>query len=398
MIYPVQLEAGRSYDVRLDYSRQTMMLAAVRLGCLPLVPEDAPDRAAKLATESDVALVFVGTNGEWESEGFDRPDMELPGDQAALIAKVAAANPRTIVVLNTGSPISMDWFDQVAGVVQAWFPGQECGNAIADVLFGDVNPSGKLTQTYPMRLEDNPAFINYPGELGEVYYGEGIFVGYRYYEKKKITPRLPFGFGLSYTHFHYSNLQLSAAEIGPAERLTVSVDVTNTGDRAGQEVVQLYVGDVAAAVARPEKELKGFAKVALTPGQTKTVTLELDRTALAYYDERKRRWVAEAGEFELFLGGSSQDIRVSGHFTLTETAHFDGPGRQTPVSLDSTMLDILDHPQARAILEAQLGELVQSVQSEMFMGFTLRQLASMAADLLPEAKLNELAEAFAQLR
>src|SRR2546430_9924927 len=211
--------------------------------------------------------------------------MELPGKQDALIEQVAAANPRTIVVLNAGSPITMPWLDQVAAVVQAWYPGQECGNAIADVLFGDTTPSGKLPQTFPVRLEDNPAYLNFPGENGKVYYGEGLFVGYRYYDKKHIAPLFPFGFGLSYTTFSYGPLSLSAQEINPDDTLQVSVDVTNTGLRAGKEVVQLYVRDKQARLQRPEKELKAFAKVHLEPGESKTVTLSIGRDALAYYDD-----------------------------------------------------------------------------------------------------------------
>jgi beta-glucosidase len=190
------------------------MLTGVRLGHLPPVPADAIKRAAALAAEADVALLCVGLNGDWESEGFDRPHMDLVGEQTALIERVAAANPNTVVVLQTGSPVAMPWLDQVAAVVQAWYPGQECGNAIADVLFGDVNPSGKLPQTFPVRLEDNPAYINYPGENGTVRYGEGLFVGYRYYEKKRVAPLFPFGFGLSYTTFAYGTPRLRAGFIG----------------------------------------------------------------------------------------------------------------------------------------------------------------------------------------
>jgi beta-glucosidase len=212
----------------------------------------------------------------------------------------------------------------VAAVVQAWFPGQECGNAIADVLFGDVNPSGKLPQTFPVRLEDNPAYINYPGENGKVRYGEGLFVGYRYYEKKKIAPLFPFGFGLSYTTFDYNNLRLSANSIGPEETLEVQVDVINTGERAGKEIVQLYVRDVQSRLHRPDKELKAFAKVELEPGERKTVSLSLARQALAYYDDLAQAWVAEAGEFEVLVGSSSQAIRARATFTLTETSRFGG--------------------------------------------------------------------------
>ena len=235
------------------------------------------------------SLLFVGLNGDWEGEGHDRPDIELVGQQVALIEQAAAANPNTVVVLQTGSPIAMPWLDKVAGVIQAWYPGQECGNAIADVLFGTVNPSGKLSQTFPQRLEDNPAYINYPGEHGRVYYGEGIFIGYRYYEKKQVAPLFPFGFGLSYTSFAYSNLHLNAKTIAPDEEVTLSVDVTNTGKYSGKEVVQVYVHDVHSTVTRPIKELKRFTKVALAPNETKTVTFTLDREALAYWDDCRTR-------------------------------------------------------------------------------------------------------------
>jgi beta-glucosidase len=298
-----------------------------RLGYLQPVELNAIERAANLAAQSDIALVFVGTNGDWESEGHDRADLELPGEQAALIERVAAANPNTVVVLQTGSPVIMPWLEKVAGVIQAWFPGQECGHAIADVLFGAVNPSGKLTQTYPMRLQDNPTFINYPGENGHVRYGEGIFVGYRYYDKKEIAPLFPFGFGLSYTSFGYSNLRLSTDSLEPNQSLTVSVDVTNTGKYEGREIVQLYVHDVECSVSRPLKELKGFAKVMLEPGETKTVTLNLEREALAYWDDAQHAWVAEAGEFEVLIGSSSQEIHARGAFRLTKTVSFGGPSK-----------------------------------------------------------------------
>jgi beta-glucosidase len=207
-------------------------------------------------------------------------------------------------------------------VVQAWYPGQECGNAIADVLFGDTNPSGKLPQTFPVRLEDNPAYLDFPGENGKVYYGEGLFVGYRYYEKKKIVPLFPFGFGLSYTTFDYGPLSLSSQEIGPDDSLQVSVDVTNTGQRAGKEVVQLYIQDEQARLQRPEKELKAFAKVQLAPAECKTVTLNITRDALAYYDDLARTWVAEAGAFQVLVGASSEDIRGTATFTLTASSRW----------------------------------------------------------------------------
>lgn len=325
MIGTRNLQAGQSCDLVIEFAYQAagpLGMRAIRAGVTRPLADDAIDKAVQAAAAADVALLFVGLNGEWDTEGQDRPDMNLPGRQDELIARVAAANPRTIVVLQSGAPVTMPWLNAVAGVLQAWYPGQEAGNAIASVLFGDANPSGKLPQTFPARLEDNPAYLNYPGENGRVRYGEGLFVGYRYYEKKRIAPLFPFGFGLSYTSFAYANLRLSPDSLGPDEQLTISVDVTNTGSRAGQEIVQLYVRDPHASRARPEKELKGFAKVHLEPGATTTVSLSLDRTALAYWDDSRHAWVAEAGTFEALVGGSSQDIHARAEFRLTETASF----------------------------------------------------------------------------
>src|SRR6266496_575780 len=319
----VTLEAGRAYLLTLELAKsEAVPLGAIHLGCLPPESADTIERAVALAAAADVAIVCVGFGGEWQSEGSDRANMDLPGKQDALVEQVAAANPRTIVVLNTGSPITMPWLDKVGAVVQAWYPGQECGNAIADVLFGDTNPSGKLPQTFPVRLEDNPAYLDFPGENGKVYYGEGLFVGYRSYDKKKIAPLFPFGFGLSYTIFSYSSLHLSARQIGPDETLQVSIDITNIGQRTGKEIVQVYIRDEQANLQRPEKELKAFAKVQLEPGERKTVMLSLGRDALAYYDDLAHEWVAEAGEFEVLVGASSQDIRASATFTLTATSRW----------------------------------------------------------------------------
>jgi len=200
----------------------------------------------------------------------------------------------------------MDWADDVPAVVQLWYPGQEGGDALAEVLFGDVNPSGRLPLTFPERLEDTPAYLNDPGEAGHVLYGEGVFVGYRFYEARRIEPRFAFGHGLSYTTFAYSNL---VAHAGRAA-IDVAVDVTNTGDRVGAEVVQLYVRDVESSVRRPEKELKGFVKVVVEPGRTERVHFTLDDRAFAFWDTTSGGWRVERGEFELLVGASSVDIRA----------------------------------------------------------------------------------------
>jgi beta-glucosidase len=338
----------------------------------------------------------VGTSEEWESEGFNRPDLDLMGEQNALIEAVAAANPRTVVVLNTGSPVTMPWLDKVAAVVQAWFPGQECGNAIADVLFGAVNPSGRLPQTFPKRIEDTPAYISYPGCNGEIQYNEGIFLGYRYYDAKKVDPLFPFGYGLSYTDFTYGNLQLSTSHLGLSEALHVSVDVSNTGSRAGKEVVQLYLEAKTSSVHKPERELKGFTKTELNPGEIRTVKLKLDYRSLAYFDVQDRRWVAEAGEYEVFIGGSSRDIMLSASFKLRETVRFGGPKkRKLDVSLDSQLWELLGYQETRVILEKYIPALSQSPDLGFLKGFALWELAGMYPDVLDERKLRAIEKEFA---
>jgi beta-glucosidase len=307
--------AGEIHPIVIDYRvnpQRRGMLRRFRLGCEPPVPLYLMERAVKAASDADIALVFVGTSDEWETEGFDREDMELPGRQAELVERVAAAGTRTVVVLNNGSPLEMyRWVDKVAAVVEAWFSGQECGSAIAGVLFGKTNPSGKLPVTLPVRLEDNPAFENYPGEFGKVHYGEDIFVGYRYYDNKLVEPQFPFGHGLSYTTFEYINCRVDPQVLIANQKLDVEVDIANTGNRPGKETVQLYIRDIESTVPRPPKELKGFDKVYLEPGETGTVRFTLDMRGLSFYDPESKNWVAEPGEFEVLVGSSSRDIRAS---------------------------------------------------------------------------------------
>ncbi len=321
----LQLGAG-SYELRLEFATRVsgeMSFAALRAGMFRPLAEDAIDRAAALAADADVVVVCVGLNGEWETEGNDRADMELVGQQNELVARVAAANPKTVVLLQTGSPVTMPWLDDVAAVVQLWYPGQECGNAAADLLLGEVNPSGKLPQTFPAKLSDSPVMdgqaSTYSGEDGQVFYREGIFIGYRHFEREGVKTLFPFGFGLSYTTFEYGEVTLSADTVAPGGTLQVRVPVTNSGERAGQETLQLYMRDVEASLERPEKELKGFVKMALEPGETKVATLHLNMRALAFFSETQHAWVAEAGEFEVLVGASSADIRGSATFRLSET-------------------------------------------------------------------------------
>jgi beta-glucosidase len=222
LIAELKLEGGKAYAIKLEYYWQgSPRWRGVSIGHQPLHSKDLIGDAVKLAKKADVVVLVASLNGEWESEGFDRADMKLPGAQNELIERVTKANKNTIVVLNVSSAVEMPWIEKVSAVIQLWYNSQEQGNALADILFGDENPSGKLPTTFPVRLEDNPAFINYPGENGKVRYGEGIFVGYRYYEKKNVAPLFPFGHGLSYTTFKYSNLRLSAKSIMPNDRLKV---------------------------------------------------------------------------------------------------------------------------------------------------------------------------------
>jgi len=275
--------------------------------------------------------------------------MDLSGRQNELIARVGAANDKTIVVLQTGGPVAMPWLDAVAGVLEAWYPGQECGNSIADVLLGKTDPGGRLPQTFPRRLEDNPAYLNYPGENGHVRYGEGVFIGYRYYEKKKIAPLFPFGFGLSYASFAVSNLRLSADTLAPGATFKASIDVVNKGARAGWSVVQFYVADPKASVARPEKELKGFGKAWLAPGETGTIETSFDMRALAFYSTALETFAAEAGDFELLAGFSSADIQARAAFRLSADWR-EAPGQSAQASSNREQDNGLEAPPFDATL------------------------------------------------
>lgn len=311
-------------DVPLDAIRARAAGASVTYAAgypadLSLEPALIAEAAAH-AAEAEIALVFVALPGSIESEGYDRPNLDLTPQQVALIKAVTAAQPRTVVVINSSSAMAMrEWIDGAAAVLEAWLMGQAGGAALADIFFGDVNPSGKLAETFPLALSDTPAHLNYPGENGAVRYGEGLYIGYRYYDAAARPVLFPFGFGLSYTTFGYSNARVSAATFKDTESITVSIDITNTGAVAGKEVVQLYVHDKVSRLARPPKELKAFAKVDLRPGETRTVTMPLDFRSFAYYDPAHSQWVAESGEFELRIGASSADIRCALTVTLQST-------------------------------------------------------------------------------
>ena len=388
----IELTAHKGYPIRMEYVwKGNPRWRSVSLGYLPPQAPDLMAEAINLARRSDTVVLIAGLNHEWESEGFDRVDMKLPGEQDELIQRVAAANPNTIVVLNVGSAVEMPWIDKVPAVLQLWYDSQEQGNALADVLFGDVNPSGKLPTTFPVRLQDNPAYTNYPGENGKVRYGEGIFVGYRYYDKKEIKPRFPFGHGLSYTTFKYSNLRLSAKSITPNELLEVTMDITNTGNVTGKEIVQLYVRDVKATFARPEKELKAFTKVELAPGATKTITFSLDREAFWYFNVLKNTWATEPGDFEILVGSSSRDIRLSESFTLAPEP------RASRLHTGLPIQKLLDDPDGHAVLSKHIGGFLLMGDMSMAKDMTLEQVAINHPTFLPAALLAQIGEDLAKV-
>jgi beta-glucosidase len=304
------------------------------------------DEAVKNARLSEVALLYLAMPKTKESEGYDRVDLDLTSQQVALIKAVCAVQPKTIVILNNGSPVVMsEWISATAAVLEAWMMGQAGGGAIADILYGKVNPSGRLAETYPIKLVDTPAHINFPGENGEVRYGEGIFIGYRYYDAKEVPVQFPFGYGMSYTTFSFKNPKVSATTFRDVDGLSVSVDVTNTGKVTGKEVVQVYVHDHKSGLVRPPKELKGFTKVELQPGETKIVTLLLDFRAFAYYHSAYKQWITEDGEFDIMIGASSTDIRCVQTVTLQSTLNL-----PSVLNHESTLRDWMEDPRGKRVI------------------------------------------------
>ena len=342
----MRLAAGETHTLVVESHAKGGGLGGVQVGLMPETPPDLLDRAVAAAREADAAIVVVGTNDDWETEGRDRDFFELPGEQEALIRAVAAACPKTVVAVNTGAPVAMEWIADVPAAMQIWFGGQEMSGALADILVGATDPGGRLPTTIPKDLRHAPSHLNYPGENSEVRYGEGVFVGYRGYDETDREVRFPFGHGLSTTSFDFGEPRLSAAQLVDSDELVVdvSIDVTNTGPRAGTAVVQCYVAPGQAVLARPEQELKAFQKVRLDAGESATVVLTLDRRAFAYWDpadpgfQRMRAgvpvpagegashrdtpgWYVDAGSYDLRIGSSSRDIH---HTVSVEIASADG--------------------------------------------------------------------------
>ncbi|KAK5709606.1 hypothetical protein LTR17_019635 [Elasticomyces elasticus] len=291
-------------------------------GCRHIEPRAAIEEAAKLAASADQVVLFAGLSGEWETEGEDRTTMDLPPGTDELISRVLDANPNTVVVLQSGTPVSMPWERKAKAIVHAWYGGNETGNAIADVLYGDVNPSGKLPLTFPRKLKDNPTYLNYRSEGGRVLYGEDVYVGYRYYEEMEIEPLYPFGHGLSYTSFELSGLELSQR---PNNELSVRCKIQNTGMRDGSEVIQLYVAPVSPPIKRPVKELKGFTKKHLHSGKSADAEICLDLVrATSFWEEKEGRWCSHAGEYKILVGTSSAGKFLEASVTLQKTVFWSG--------------------------------------------------------------------------
>lgn len=329
--------------------------------------EELKMEAINAAKNAEIAVVFAGLPDDFESEGYDRKHMRLPNCQNELIDAITAVQPNTIVVLHNGSPVEMPWISKVKGLIEAYLGGQAIGEAVMNVVFGKINPSGRLAETFPVRLEDNPSYLYYKGEDNIVEYREGVFVGYRYYESKKAEVLFPFGYGLSYTEFSYSDLSLDKEAMKDTEKLSVSVNVTNTGNVAGKEVVQLYVSPTASHIIRPIIELRAFDKIALEPGETKTVTFTLDKRAFAYWNTTLHDWHVVGGEYTIHIGKSVRNLVLSTSVAVEATV-------QIPVvySFNSTVGDIMRNPKGKAILEA--------AQAQMFEGTQALEMAENAQD------------------
>ncbi|KAK6199618.1 beta-glucosidase [Scheffersomyces amazonensis] len=324
------LEKGKSYNVRCEFgSAPTYTLeggpveaGGVYFGIrIKSTPEVEIKKAVEIAKTVDKVVIVAGLSKEWESEGFDRPDMEIPGYTNQLIDEITKVNSNVIVVNQSGSPVNFPWLDKVQALVHAWYGGNELGNTIADVLFGDYNPSGKLSVTFPKRLQDNPSYINFGSTNGQVWYGEDVFVGYRYYEKIDLEPLYPFGYGLSYTTFDFKDLVVKSIR----DNVNIKVQVTNTGKVKGAEVVQVYIQPETPLVNRPVKELKDFAKVELEAGESKIVELNISiKEATSYWNSQKKSWQSDKGSYKILVGNSSSNISLEGKFITSKTLNWLG--------------------------------------------------------------------------
>ena len=319
------------------------------------IKDDLVNAAVEAAKSADVALVFVGLTDEFEGEGYDRVNIEMPSSHNNLVSVIAKANPNTAVVLAGGSVINLPWVNEVKGLLSTGLGGQAVGSATANLLTGAVNPSGKTSETYPLSYEDNPTFGNYPGGPVTSEHRESVYIGYRYYDKAEKDVLFPFGYGLSYTTFEYSDLQVSADSIKDTDTVTVSFKVKNTGDVYGGEAAQLYIADKESTIFRPVKELRGFKKVFLNPGEETTVSLELSKRAFAFYNVKLGDWMVETGEFDILIGASSRDIKLSKTITVESTVNAEIPDyRKTAPAYYTADVSGMNGAQFEAVLGSEL--------------------------------------------
>lgn len=368
------------------------------------IDEELMKEAVETARNADVAVIFAGLPDNFESEGYDRKHMRMPDCQNALIEAVAEVQSNTIVVLHNGAPVEMPWIDRVKAVLEVYLGGQAVGGATVNVLYGNTNPSGHLAETFPFRLQDTPCYLNYGGEHDKSVYSEGVFVGYRYYTSKDMEVLFPFGHGLSYTTFSYGNFSVSQEHMKESEKLTVSVDVTNTGERTGKEVIQLYVAPKGRTIIRPVRELRAFEKIELAPGETKTVKFILDRRAYAYWNTEIHDWHVESGDYEIQIGKNAQEM------VLSKSVYIES---ETVIpklfTMNSTMGEIMNNPKGKAAFEQMIGtsmgveaqqreEQIQQGDGEaisaemmaaMMEAMPLRQLVSFVPGVTKEA-INQL--------
>lgn len=355
------------------------------------------DEAVKTAEGKDAVVILAGLPDSYESEGFDRTHLNIPESHTELIRRVSEANPKTAVVLCNGAPVVMPFLGQACAVLEAYLSGQSGARAIAEILFGKANPSGKLAESFPRALEDNPSYLNFRGNGETVDYGEGVFVGYRYYEKKKLPVLFPFGHGLSYTSFAYSDPVVSEKKIGENDVLTVRLKVKNTGNFDGKEIVQLYVREISPRILRPVKELKGFEKIDLKIGEEKTVEFRLDRRAFAYWDETEHRWRVDSGKFEILIGASSADIRISEEI---EVIAENPPKKLTIYSSFRDLRLHLNGAQAAAeilkLMEKKESEVASDDEKDALLSLDwciLRNIVTMFGAKLPITKLQKMLDA-----
>lgn len=362
------------------------------------------EEAVETARKADKAVIFAGLPDSYESEGYDRSHMQMPECQNKLIEAITKVQKRTIVVLHNGAPVEMPWACTVQGILETYLGGQAVGAATVDVLYGEVNPSGRLAETFPLRMEDNPSYLFYSGDTNTVEYKEGVFVGYRYYVSKHMPVLFPFGYGLSYTAFAYSNLRVDKEELTDKEELKVSVDVTNTGSCFGKEVVQLYVGDIESTVKRPIRELKGFEKVSLNPGETTTVSFSLGKRAFAYYHTGISEWYVEDGEFSIEIGQNARDI-------ICSTTVYVSSSEKIKATYDenSTVGELLKKPETADIIKdlksryEKVSTIISSEEEEsaneaiteemnaaMYQDMPLRQMISFGCGAITHEDLQEV--------